>query len=345
MRPQTTYPNPNLRRIPHIPRSQNDKGVKFRRFKGNDDHLIIAEISQKYWDSIGLEFVISADDVARSLKYTDNFNPQRNLVIAETAGIPSGFTQVNWYQETAGARIYRHVTRVTPEGMQHGVNQPLMHFAEGRLRDLARRHPKNLEKFYASTASETDSVSSSVFKALGYQPERYFFDMVRPLSSSIPEPTLPNGIKLRAADSHHYRQIFAARDEAFLDHWGHRPITESEIQWYFESPIFQPELWKVAWEGQEVVGMVLNYIDKEENERYGRKRGYTEDIAVRRPWRRRGVAKSLIALSLEELKAQGMQEAALGVDTQNPSGALRLYQGLGYKEVRKYINYRKELSL
>ena len=57
------------------------------------------------------------------------------------------------------------------------------------------------------------------------------------------------------------------------------------------------------------------------------------------------MAKSLIALSLEELKAQGMQEAALGVDTQNPSGALRLYQGLGYKEVRKYINYRKELSL
>jgi ribosomal protein S18 acetylase RimI-like enzyme len=345
MRTQTKHPDANARRIPYIHRSRNDREIAFRRFEGPEDHQVIADISQKYWDSIGLDYVISADDVARALKYTDNFNPERNLVIAEVAGIPSGFTQVNWYQETAGPRIYRHITRVTPEGMQHRVNQPLVRFAEGRLRELARRHPINLGKYYATTASETDRVSSAYFETQGYLPERYFFDMVRPLGAPIPGLSFPDGIELRSADSRHYRQIFAALDDSFLDHWGHRPITESEIQWYFESPHFQPELWKVAWEGQDVVGMVLNYIDKAENECYGRKRGYTEDIAVRRPWRRKGVAKTLIALSLEELKTQGMHEAALGVDTQNPTGALRLYQGLGYKEVRKSTNYRKKLSI
>jgi hypothetical protein len=159
MRTQTKHPNANARRIPYIHRSRNDREIAFRRFEGPEDHQVIADISQKYWDSIGLDYVISADDVARALKYTDNFNPERNLVIAEVAGIPSG--------------------------MQHRVNQPLVRFAEGRLRELARRHPINLGKYYATTASETDRVSSAYFETQGYLPERYFFDMVRPLGAPI----------------------------------------------------------------------------------------------------------------------------------------------------------------
>ena len=90
--------------------------------------------------------------------------------------------------------------------------------------------------------------------------------------------------------------------------------------------------------------MVLNYVDRAENEAYNRKRGYTETICVRRPWRRRGVARALIARSLRELRDLGMTEAALGVDAQNPSGALRLYEGMGFRPVKRHTAYRKSMD-
>ena len=93
-----------------------------------------------------------------------------------------------------------------------------------------------------------------------------------------------------------------------------------------EDPSFDPALWKVAWEGNEIAGGVLGCVDRAENEQYNRQRGYTEDIWVRRPWRRRGLARSLLVQSIQMFAEMGMQETALGVDVQNPHGALRLYE-------------------
>ena len=87
--------------------------------------------------------------------------------------------------------------------------------------------------------------------------------------------------------------------------------------------------------------MVLNFIRHDENEEYNRQRGYTETICVRRPWRRRGLARALIARSFSVLKEQGMTETALGVDTENQSGALRLYQSMGFRPVKRNSVYRK----
>jgi ribosomal protein S18 acetylase RimI-like enzyme len=91
--------------------------------------------------------------------------------------------------------------------------------------------------------------------------------------------------------------------------------------------------------------MVLSYIDRDENEKFGYKRGYTENICVRRPWRRQGLAKALIALSLLVLKERGMSEAKLGVDAENISGALHLYESMGYQVVKRSTIYRKPLSV
>ena len=54
-------------------------------------------------------------------------------------------------------------------------------------------------------------------------------------------------------------------------------------------------LWVVAWDGDEIAGVVQNWIWPEENEQLGVKRGWLEHISVRRPWRRRGLARALTA--------------------------------------------------
>jgi len=122
--------------------------------------------------------------------------------------------------------------------------------------------------------------------------------------------------------------------------------------------LFAPHLWQVAWapsvadsaenpgeraEGDEVAGMVLNRLDEEQNVKYGRKRGWTQDIFVRRPWRRRGLARSLLVRSILMFQEMGMEETALGVDAQNPSGVLQLYESVGYRPVRTHTFYHKRI--
>jgi mycothiol synthase len=144
----------------------------------------------------------------------------------------------------------------------------------------------------------------------------------------------------------HVDLIWAAAQEAFRDHWGY-----SEDEWSFEhlrswqeSPTYDPSLWQIAWDGDQVAGMVQNFIDRAENEEYGRQRGYTEGICVRRPWRRQGLAKALIARSFHLLKGLGMTEAALGVDAQNPNGALQLYKSMGFQIDKRHTTYQKPLN-
>ena len=59
---------------------------------------------------------------------------------------------------------------------------------------------------------------------------------------------------------------------------------------------------------------------------------------------RRGLARALIARSFQAIKEQGMTEAALGVDTQNPSGARQIYESMGFRPVKSHTLYRKPLD-
>jgi len=154
---------------------------------------------------------------------------------------------------------------------------------------------------------------------------------------------IPNGVEIRPVSPEQYRKVWEASVEAFRDHWGYDADSEPFETW-FDRRIQQPALWQAAWSGDEVVGMVLPYIDEIENKEYRRKRGWTENICVRRPWRGKGVAKALIASSLRLLKELGMTEACLGVDAQNLSGALQLYELMGYRITQRSTIWRKPMG-
>jgi len=73
-----------------------------------------------------------------------------------------------------------------------------------------------------------------------------------------------------------------------------------------------------------------------------RRRGYVEHIYVTPDWRNRGLARALICRGLKALAAEGFQEAELGVDRENRSGAFALYQGLGFESESVDTWFRKE---
>jgi ribosomal protein S18 acetylase RimI-like enzyme len=89
---------------------------------------------------------------------------------------------------------------------------------------------------------------------------------------------------------------------------------------------------------------VLNFVDEDANREYNRKRGWTEEITTRRAYRRRGLASSLIVQSIRMFREMGFEETALGVDTENLSGALSLYESIGYQVSNSTTTYRKPMD-
>jgi ribosomal protein S18 acetylase RimI-like enzyme len=89
---------------------------------------------------------------------------------------------------------------------------------------------------------------------------------------------------------------------------------------------------------------VKTYVNTDENDARGIRRGYTEFISTHRDWRNRGIAGTLLAWSLAELRERGMTEAALGVDTNNPGGAFELYTSLGFELVAYEAVYTRPVD-
>jgi|SRR5690554_896319 ribosomal protein S18 acetylase RimI-like enzyme len=331
----------------HVVDAPDIPGLTFRHFRGEVDYPAMVAVIQGSKDADGIERVDTVEEIARYYAHLQNCDPYRDMIFAEMNGKVIGYGRVWWAQEANGEKpyIYRLIGWVLPEWRGRGIGTAMLRWQEARLREIARSHAREYPRFYESWAADTEKSRARMFEREGYQPVTYTADMVRPHLEDIPDLPLPEGIEVRPVQPEHYRAIWEHDKEAFRDHWGYSEDELSYEQFIDFPPYQDPSLWRVAWHGDQIVGQVLSFIVPEENEAYGRKRGYTEAIAVRREYRRRGIASALIALSLRALKERGMEEAALGVHTENLTGAFQLYEKMGYRVVKLYTFYRKPFEV
>ena len=321
-------------------------GLVFRRFRGESDYPHMVAIIAGSKDADQIERVDTVEEVARSYSHLTNCDPYQDMIFAQVGEDVIGYGRVFWWQETNGEQpyIYMHLGWVLPEWRGRGIGGAMMRWQEARLREIAAGHPAGFPRFFQAWAADTEKSKATMFERADYVPVTYEANMVRPDLENIPDLPLPEGVEVRPVTPEHYRAIWEHDKEAFRDHWGY---SEEEFSYeeFLDFPPYQdPSLWRVAWHGDKVVGQVLSFIIPQENEAYGRKRGYTEAISVRREYRRQGIASALIALSLQAVKDAGMEEAALGVHTENPNGAFQLYEKMGYRVVKLFTTYRKPLQ-
>ena len=321
-------------------------GLTFRGFRGESDYPAMVEVLRLAREADALDWVESVEDVARQYRYLTHCDPYRDMLFAEVDGQVIGYGRTWWLQFDDGTRAYMHFAQVIPAWREAGIRRAMLRYNERHLREIAAAHEAEAPvQMFECWANTTEEDWAALLQAEGYQPVRHGYSMVRPNLEDLPQVPLPPGLEVRPVQPDQIETIWRAAQEAFRDHWGYNDEEWDlkHLREWQEMPIFTPELWQVAWEGEQVAGMVLNFIDAQENAAQGRLRGYTETICVRRPWRRRGLARALIARSFEVLKAQGMTEAALGVDAENPNGARQLYESLGFVTVRDFVTYRKPL--
>jgi mycothiol synthase len=287
---------------------------------------------------------LSLEDLENEFAHLPNCDFERDIVVVELDGEVIAYSMMNWFEESDGKVTYRLNGRVLPGWRRRGIGTCLVRYHEAIARVLAPKHPSEDPKFMSTWISDSDLDKKHFIEGEGYGPVRYFLEMVRDLAEPIDDLPIPEGLEVRPVPPEDYRKVFDAANEALQDHWGGRQWTEEEYLEFINAPWFQPELWMIAYDGDEVAGNVINWINESENEEFDRKWGYTEIISVRRPYRGKGLAKALVSRSMALVRDKGMEFANLGVDTENPSGAHGLYTGLGYRPIKTYMVYHKPLE-
>lgn len=262
-------------------------------------------------------------DEIRQWFANDALKPENMLVVVDEADRVVGYFDV-WPEDD----------RVDLDMAAPDLWDVTLDHAENRAQALGARRVRMY-------VSEGNDVGERV-AARGYRPVRASLTMEIEFGvEAPPEPVIPDGIELRPyrhpADE---QAVYEALQEAFADHWEFHPQTlenwrEFTVKWR----TFDPDLWLVAWAGDEVAGASLNYPERGDDPGYG----WVATLGVRRPWRRRGVGEALLRRSFALLHARGLRKVRLGVDAENTTGATRLYERVGMSVLRQAGSWEREL--
>jgi mycothiol synthase len=326
-------------------RAAAPQGVVIRAWREAADYAAMVEVFRAARDVDRTGWDISAAGIAADLRGL-GLRPEESILLAEAGGRVVGWTRAyDFGQSTDEGRILLHSGQVDPAWRRRGIGRALLRGAQVELERIRAQRP-DLDDGTAGFQTWLFAGNASAIglvEADGYRPLRYMIEMTRALDD-LPAIDLPSGVATRPVQPADRAPVARALDEAMQDHRGWPAWSDDQVVGMFDHPIRgQLDVWQVAWAGDRVVAGVLGYIDHEENAAMGRRRGYTEGIFTIRGWRGRGIASALIARNLRLLKERGMAEAALSVDTENPSGALGLYQRHGFREEDRVVIYRKGL--
>lgn len=322
-------------------------GFRMRPYAGETDVPLIVNILNRANEYDGVPFRTSVPDLAARHRHpSDSFNAARDVTIAEVDGQPVGTADRSWVDTTTeNYREYRCDGSVLPKWRRRGVGTALLAENIRLSRDLARTHDTDRRRILGSWTSDRMVGAHALLRKSGFEQARWFFEMTRQLNEPIPDVPLPDGIEVRAITDAMLRGIWDADVEAFQDHWGGFDSSDASFQRFIGDPSFDPTLWAIAYDGDEVAGGVINAIEADENAALGVRRGWLHSVFTRRPWRRRGLARALIARSLVLLRDRGMDTGILGVDADNPTGALGLYEGIGFSVAERSAAWRKPFEV
>lgn len=331
----------------HLTKTHPVPGIVFRQLQGEADYPAIAEVITASYAADGIEEVVGVDEVANDYAHPVNFDPKADVILAGDAnGRVVGLNRVNWRINDAGERLYWQFGHVLPEWRRKGIGRAMLDYTEERARVHAQARPLSGPSYLQGVGEDTAHGKIALFQSAGYTPARFFFLMQRRSLRDLPDAPMPPGIEFLSAAADHLRAIWDAKEEAFRDHWGYASKTEADYQQWTGNPENDLGLWVIAWDAaaNQIAGVSLNMIREEDNRRYNFLRGWVNTLGVRRPWRGRGLARALLVHSLRLLRERGMTEVVLGVDSENLTGALKLYESVGFCVLNKDVLYRKVLG-
>ena len=319
-------------------------GVVFRRLRAPEDYAGMAVANQRARESAGRPSAITAADMAQFIGHLVNCDPERDIVIVELEGRIVGYSIVLWRDLTDGDRIFVNWSILEPAVRGPGVGAALRTWADGRMVAGATGLSGHAPTHAVTFTWGDEAQGAALLASSGWTEHARGYEMLRPTLDAIPEIPLPDGLELRSLDASDAGRLWDALVDGFRDHRNMPEKSADDRERFLEDRRQDASLWIVAFDGDEIAGGVIDLIDPDEPERDGRRLGYIEAVFTRPPWRRRGLARALVARGLERLRERGMTSAALSVDGANPNQAMTLYEDLGFVIASVETEWRKSVQ-
>ncbi len=299
------------------------------------------ELEQAIEEADELNERFTADDLRDELLSGSWKDPSRDTLLGvDDAGTPRAFALVESRPgDTRNVRVYGW-GGVHPDWRRRGVGRPLLAWQVARARQLLAASTRDVPGRILVHAREGSADREALLRAGGFEVVRWYSDMRRPLTvpGAPPVPTVdaPAGLRLVPFARGLDEQVRLAHNDAFSGHWGSEPRGAEDWEaWTTGHRDFRGDWSFVVLDGREVMGYALSAAYPQDWAAQGFTQGWTNLVGVREPYRGRGIAVALLVASMRAFAADGMDHAGLDVDTQNTSGALSLYTGLGYEAVER----------
>ncbi len=234
------------------------------------------------------------------------------------------------------AHIYIEAN-VHPDYCGRGIGSYLLQLAEERGRQHIAEAAPDVRVVLLAREDSLNAAAHRLLEKRGFTLVRHFWRMGVELYEAPPAAQWAEGITLRTMEPGMERAVFDAKEESFQDHWGHLPdVFEGWKQRRIQQERFDPSLWFLAMDGDEIAGFAICGDEQESG-------GWVHTLGVRRQWRRKGIGLALLYQAFAEFYRRGIHNVYLGVDAQSLTGATRLYERAGMYVVRRYNTYEKEL--
>lgn len=224
------------------------------------------------------------------------------------------------------------------------VGSWLLHWAEQRVLQVLPELSADLRFAPRVSMFREATKDKKLFEDMGYRHIRSSYHMLIEMDAPVPEAVFPDGITLRTyTPGVDAVTTFQAQTDSFRDHFGfvEQPLEEGvkRFQHFWEDEGTDPTLMFLAMDGEQIAGINLcrphSFDDPD--------MGWVGTLGVLRPWRKRGLGLALLRHSFNEFYRRGKRKVGLGVDAENLTGALRLYENAGMHVHQAFDMYEKEL--
>jgi mycothiol synthase len=232
------------------------------------------------------------------------------------------------WPEIAGEVTADHY--VHPDHRGRGLGEALLDTIEARLAELPSHSPEGVVRHVLMWSEDSDVERRAALERHGFECVRQYFEMARDLTDEIAAPVWPPRIVGRGfRPGIDDRAVYEADIEAFSEHhlFEARPYDEWRTH-HVDARDGDVTLWWLAWDGDRLAGYVIPFAKDLE--------AAIGDLAVRKPWRGRGIGHALLLAAFGTLRDRGHSAVRLYVDAQNVTGAVAVYEAAGMHVARRF---------
>jgi len=240
-----------------------------------------------------------------------------------------------WRQTTAEITADHYVH---PSHCGRGLGDVMLDVIEARTAELPPRTPEGVARRVVVWVGDQDAARRVSLERRGFGVARQWFEMTIDLEDDLEAPVWPAGIVARRhRPGIDEEAVYRAAEEAFVEHFLYEPWPYDEWRRVFvDAPDADTALWWLAWDGNELTGFVLPFP--------GDNGAQIGNLAVRMPWRGRGIARALLHAAFGTLRQRGQAVVRLYVDAQNVTNAVRVYESAGMRVSRRFDVMEKPLA-